>query len=317
MGVGHYPLGSVRLIDPFGAGGGPDLIARAVARCLSELWGQAVAVENHPGIGSTAGPALVAKSPADGSTLLVSTSAHAYSSVFRASLPYDPLQDFIPVAPISSQPYVLVAGNRVEVRTFAELVAAAKTRAAAMKFGSSGFGTATHVGVVKLNREAQIEAMHEPARGAEAISDTVGHVVAGETDYALSPISIAAPHLRKRELVALGVSTARRSRLLPDVPTLAEAGASGFDFPVWYGIWAPARTPADVVDKLSSSIASVLAEPSLRDRLAEHDAEPMAMARTDFDRFVQSESEAAWRILAAEGSRAGEMNGVNCGEKLS
>src|SRR3954467_4772540 len=129
----NYPTKPVLMVEPFGAGGGPDVLARAIGPKLAELWGQPVTVENHPGIGSTAGPALVAKSPADGSTLLVSTSAHAYSAVFRASLPYDPLQDFIPVAPISSQPYVLVAGMRAEVRTFAELVAAAKTRPAAMK----------------------------------------------------------------------------------------------------------------------------------------------------------------------------------------
>jgi tripartite-type tricarboxylate transporter receptor subunit TctC len=289
----------VRLIDPFGAGGGPDLIAREVARHLAELWGQPVTVENHPGIGSTAGPALVAQSPPDGHTLLVNTSAHAYSVVFRANLPYDPLRDFTPVAPISSQPYVLVAGVRAGLRTLAELVSAAKARPGQLKFSSSGLGTATHVGVAKLNADVQIEALHEPASGADAISDTIGHIVAGRTDYAMSPISIALPHIRAKELIGLGVTTARRSRLLPNVPTLAEAGATGFDFPVWYGLWAPASTSADVVDELSQSIASVLAEPALRDWLDEHDADPMAMTQADFDRFVQKESAAAALIPEA------------------
>ena len=310
MGEAHYPLGSVRLIDPFGAGGGPDLIARAVALHLSELWGQPVTVENHPGTGSAAGPALVATSPADGHTLLVNTSAHAYSAAFNASLPYDPLRDFTPIAPISSQPYVLVAGVRAGVKTLAELVSA-QARPAGLKFGSSGVGTATHVGVVKLNVETHIEALHVPARRADAISDTVGHVAAGTTDYAMSPISIAMPHIRAQKLVALGVSTARRSQLLPDVPTLAEAGASGFDFPIWYGLWAPVHTPAEVVTKLSKSIALVLAEPALRDRLSEHDADPMSMAQTDFERFVQSESEVAKRIFEATGPRVTKNDRVN------
>src|SRR3954466_10745018 len=154
MSEGDYPLRSVQLIDPFGAGGGPDLIARAIAPYLSERWGRPVTVENHPGIGSTAGTAFVAQSPADGHTVLLSTSAHAYSAVFASSLPYNPLTDFTPVAPISRQPYVLVAGLRAGVRTLAELVSAANARPDGMKFGSAGLGTATHVGVLKLNVEA-------------------------------------------------------------------------------------------------------------------------------------------------------------------
>jgi tripartite-type tricarboxylate transporter receptor subunit TctC len=288
----------VRLVEPFGEGGGPDLIARALAPHLSELWGQAVTVENHPGVGSTAGTALVARSRADGHTVLVSTSAHAYSSVLASCLPYDPLADFIPIAPISRQPYVLVAGLRAGVATLAELVSTAKGRPGGMKFGSSGSGTATHVGVVKLNVGAVIEAQHVPASGTDAISDTIANVVDGTTDYALSPISIAVPHIRRDRLVALGVSTMRRSRLLPEVPTLAEAGAEDFDFPIWYGLWAPAGTPDEAVGVLAKSVGAVLARPALRDRLAEHDADPMDMSQTEFARFVLSESETAALILS-------------------
>ena len=278
MGTLDYPAKSVRLIDPFGAGGGPDLIARAVAQPLSELWGQPVAVENHPGAGSTAGPALVAKSPPDGHTLLVNTSAHAYCAAFKTNLPYDPLIDFVPVAPLTSQPYVLVAGIDAGVATLAELISAAKARPGAIRFSSSGMGTGTHVGVEKLNLEARIETMHVPARGADAIADTIDHTVVGRTDYALSPVSIALPHIREHALIALGVSTARRSRLLPEVPTLAEAGVKGFDFPIWYGLWAPAGTPLEVVDKLSESIERVLTEPALRVWLIEHDGDQIGRA---------------------------------------
>ena len=243
----------MRLIEPFGAGGGPDLIARAVAGPLSELWGQPVTGENYPGAGSTAGPALVARSPADGYTLLVSTSAHAYSASYRTSLPYDPLDDFVPIAPLTNQPYVLVASMHLGVTTLAELISAAKARPDAIRFSSSGMGTATHVAVEKLNLEVLIEAVHVPARGTDAIADTIGETVAGRTDYALSPISVALPHIREHRLAPLGVSTSRRSRLLPTVPTLAEAGANAFDFPIWYGLWAPVGTPARTVGELSES----------------------------------------------------------------
>ena len=243
MRVRDYPTRPVRLIEPFGAGGGPDLIARAVADPLSELWGQPVTVENCPGAGSTAGAALVARSPADGYTLLVSTSAHAYSASFKTSLPYDPLDDFVPVAPLTNQPYVLVASMHLGVTRLAELISAAKARRGAIRFSSSGMGTATHVAVEQLNREIQIEAVHVPARGTDAIADTIGETVAGRTDYALSPISVALPHIREHRLAPLGVSTSRRSWTSADgadagrgrskrlrLPGLVRAVGSGWHF---------------------------------------------------------------------------------------
>src|SRR5450432_3987093 len=160
--VQDYPTKPVRLIEPFGAGGGPDLIARALGRKLSESWGQPVTVENHPGAGSTAGPALVAKSPADGYTLLVSTSAQAYSAALLKNLPYDPLKDFIPVAPLTSQPYVLAAGKSAGLTTIGELIAASKAKPDELKFGSTGPGTGTHWGIVKFNLRAGIKAVDMP-----------------------------------------------------------------------------------------------------------------------------------------------------------
>jgi tripartite-type tricarboxylate transporter receptor subunit TctC len=296
-----YPTKRVRVIEPFGAGGGPDLMARAVSPRLSELWGQPVTVENHPGAGSTAAPALVAKSPADGYTLLVNTSAQAYSAALLKNLPYDPLKDFIPVAPLTSQPYVLVAGKLAGITTVGELVAAAKAKPAKLKFGSSGLGTGTHLGVEKFNLEVGIKALHVPARQGDAIADTIANTVAGRTDYLLAPIELALPQIRDGKLLALGVSTARRSVLLPEVPTIAEAGVPGFDFPIWYGIWVPADTPAGVVDKLAMDIGRVLAGPDLRDWVAKHGGEPMSMTQPEFARFVLEESENAQRIIKAAG----------------
>src|SRR5258706_4182875 len=157
-----YPTNPVRVIEPFGAGGGPDLMARAVSPRLSELWGQPVTVENHPGAGSTAAPALVAKSPADGYTLLVNTSAQAYSAALLKNLPYDPLKDFIPVAPLTSQPYVLVAGKSSGIATVGELIAAAKAKPRELDFGSTGPGTGPHLGVAKFNLGGGIAAAEAP-----------------------------------------------------------------------------------------------------------------------------------------------------------
>jgi len=296
-----YPTKAVRLIEPFGTGGGPDLVSRALAQKLTELWGQPVTVENVPGAGATAGPAQVAKSPADGYTLLVNTSAQAYSAALRKNLPYDPLKDFIPVAPLTSQPYVLVTGKLSGITTVGELVAAAKAKPGLLKFGSTGVGTGSHLGIEKFNLAAGIKAVHVPARPDEAIADTIANTVAGRTDYLLAPIQLAEVDIRAGRLRPLGVSTMKRSSLLPEVPTIAEAGVAGFDYRIWYGVWTPGGTPARVVDKLAKDIAGALATPDLGEWLAKHGADPMSMSQPEFARFVLSESESATRIVEAAG----------------
>jgi len=299
--VQDYPTKPVRLIEPFGAGGGPDLIARALGQKLSESWGQPVTVENHPGAGSIAGPAFVAKSPADGYTLLVSTSAQAYSAALLKNLPYDPLKDFIPVAPLTSQPYVIVASKLAGIASVRELVAAAKAKPGELKFGSTGMGVGTHLGLEEFNLAAGIKAVHVPAGPGEAIADVVANTVAGRTTYMMSPIQFALADIRAGKLVALGVTTKKRSSLLPEVPTIAEAGVVGYDFRIWYGVWAPAGTPAKVVDKLATDIGVAMSTPALREWVAEHGADPLSMTQPEFARFVLSESESAARIIKEAG----------------
>ena len=294
----NYPAKPVHIVEPFGLGGGPDLLARTLAPKLSELWGQPVAVENQPGAGATAGPAQVAKSPADGYTLLLSTSAQAYGAAFLKNLPYDPSKDFIPVAPLTSQPYVLIAGKPADVTTIGELIAAAKAKPGKLRFGSTGLGTGTHLGVVKFNLSAGINAVHVPPQPTDAIVDIVAGTIEGHTTYVIAPISIVLPHIRDGELVPLGVTTARRSALLPLVPTIAEAGVAGFDFPIWYGIWIPAGAPGAVVHKLWKDIGRVLGEPDLRDWITQHGGEPMSMTQPEFARFVQGEIESAARLIS-------------------
>jgi tripartite-type tricarboxylate transporter receptor subunit TctC len=296
-----FPTRPVRIVEPFGLGGGPDLLARALAPQLSHLWGQPVTVENIPGAGATAGPALVAKSPADGYTLLLNTSAQAYSAALLKNLPYDPLKDFTPIASLTSQPYVLVAGKPAGVTTVGELIAAAKAKPNELKFASTGAGSGTHLGIVKFNREAGITAVDVPPQPTDAIADVLARTIEGRTTYMLAPISITIPAIRDGKLAALGVTTTRRSTLLPEVPTIAEAGVAGYDFPIWYGIWVRAGTPAGVVDKLAKDIARVLAAPALRDWIAGHGSEMMSMTQPEFERFVLSESESAARLTKAAG----------------
>jgi tripartite-type tricarboxylate transporter receptor subunit TctC len=282
----EFPTKPVRIIEPFGLGGGPDLLARALAPELSKLWGQPVTVENHPGDGATVAPDLVARSPADGHTLLLNTSSQAYSAVLSKTLPYHPLNDFIPTASLTKQPYLLVAGKSAGVTTVGELIAAAKAKPGQLRFASTGLGTATYLSARTFNSAASISAVEVLPRSTDSISD----VLAGTISITLAPI-------RDGKLVPLAVSTVQRSTLLPQVPTMAEAGVPGFDFPFWYGIWVPAGTPARLVDKLAKDIARVLAEPDMREWLAKHGADPMNMTQPEFARFVKSESESAARVM--------------------
>jgi tripartite-type tricarboxylate transporter receptor subunit TctC len=291
--------GSVVLVEPFGAGGGVDVIASALSAKLTQVWSVPVTVDNRPGLGATAAPAFVAAAAADGRTLLINTSAHAYSAALATWLPYDPIADFVAVAAITSQPYVLVAPGRSGVRGLDDLTSAAEARP--LTFVSAGVGTGTHLSVAELNLDLGISATHLPARPTDAITATIARVAGGEADYAMSPIPIAQPHLRDGTLTALGVSGAQRSRLLPYVPTLQEAGAADFDFPIWYGIWAPSATPALRVQELTDGIGAALDAPELRSWLVEHDAQPMRMTQREFADFVIRERDRADAIARAAG----------------
>jgi len=229
--------------------------------------------------------------------LLANSSAHTYGAELLTNHAYDPLKDFIPIAPLAKQPFVLVVGKSAGVKTVGELIAAAKAKPGEFKFSSAGVGTATHLGVEKFNLETGIKAIHVPLTPTQAITDTI----AGRITYWMSPISLALPQIREGRLMGLGVSSAQRSSILPEVPTLGEAGVSGFDFTIWYGIWAPVGTPARVVNKLAKSVARAVAEPDVRERLAKNGADPMSMTQTEFVHFVATEHESAARVIRAAG----------------
>jgi len=293
-----YPSKPVRVIVPFTAGSGVDIVARMVSQKLTEFWGQPVAVENHIGGGGTVGAGVVAKSPPDGYTLLVNSTAHAVNVALYSKLPYDPAKDFVDVSPLVAQPYVLIAGTSAGVKTVSDLIAAAKAKPGQFKFGSAGTGSGTHMVAEKFRLAAGIDGVHLPNKGGpEANADAI----AGRVTYWFPPIALALPQVREGRLLALGLSSARRSSLLPDVPTIAETGLAGFEDTIWYGVWAPATTPVEVVSQLSTGVARALAMPDMRDRLTKMGAEPMSMTPTEFARFVRSEIDGAVRVVKAAG----------------
>jgi len=296
-----YPNKPVKLVVPFTPGSATDILARTLGQKLSEQWGQPVIVENRAGAGGTIGAGVVAKSPPDGYTLMVHSSGHAVNASMYPTLPYDTTKDFVEVATLGGQPNVLVVAPASGLRTVADLIAAAKKSPGALNYGSAGIGSGTHVNAEKFKLAAGIDAVHIPYKGTpEAITDTM----TGRVTYFFSPISAALPNIREGKLVALGVSTAKRSSALPNVPTIAESGLPGFDYNLWVGLWAPAGTPQDIVEKINADVAKVLAMPDVRERLAALGAEPMVMTSADFRKFMREEIDDAAKVVKAAGIKA-------------
>jgi len=293
-----FPTKPVRVVVPFTAGSATDILARTVGQKLSEQWGQPVVIDNRPGAGGTIGAAIVAKSPGDGYTLLVHSAAHAYNPAIYANLTYDTVKDFVEIVPLAGQPNVLVVAPSTGIKTVADLVRAAKEKPGALNFASAGNGSGTHINGEKFKLAAGIDVVHVPYKGTpEALTDTM----AGRVTYFFSPISAALPQVREGKLTALAVSTAKRSSVLPDVPTIAESGLPGFDYNLWVGVFAPAGTPIDLVEKINRDVLGALASPEVKDRLAALGADAMPMAPPEFRKFVQEEIGESGKVIRAAG----------------
>jgi len=293
-----YPARPVRVIVGFSPGGVTDIIARTICGKLAELWGQPVVVENRPGAGGSIAAQTVARSPADGYLLLVHSSGYAINAALNPSLAYDPRKDLVDVAPLGSQPMLLVVSPASGIGSVRELIAAAKAKPGALAYGSAGIGSGAHLNGEKFRIAASVDVLHVPYKGgAEAIQDTIAQRLA----FTFNTVTLALPHIRDGKLRALGVSSARRSALLPDVPTIAEAGVPGFEFSFWNGLWAPAGTPPPVVERIARDVRRAMGQPDVRERFANLGAEPMDMTPAQFSRFVQSEIEDASRIAKQAG----------------
>ncbi len=293
-----YPNKPVRLIIAFTPGSSTDIIGRAVAAKLSELWGQPVVAENRAGAGGSIGSAAVLREAADGYTLLANSSAHVANPSIYANLPYDTLKDFANIAPLAGGPNVMFVGTGTGWKNFADFLAAAKAKPGALNFSSAGIGSGTHFNLEKLKLMAGIDVAHVPYKGTpEAISDTI----AGRVCCYFAPINAALPHIKGGKALALAVTSAQRTSLLPDVPTIAESGVAGFDYTLWIGLWGPAAMPADIVNKINADVNRALASPDLAQRLTNLGTLPAKMSPAQFTEYVRKEVADTARVLKAAG----------------
>ena len=292
------------MIVPFTAGSATDILARTYGQKLSEMWGQPVVIDNRHGAGGTIGAAVVAKAAPDGYTLLVHSAAQAYNPSIYPSLPYDTAKDFVDIVPLGGQPNVLVVAPSAGIKSVAELIAQAKQKPGQLNFGSAGTGSGTHINAEKFKLAAGIDVVHIPYKGTpEALTDTI----AGRVTYFFSPISAALPFVREGKLVGLAVSTAKRSSALPNVPTVAESGVpalAGFDYSLWVGLFAPAGTPPEIVDKIARDIRTTAQSADVKERFAALGAEPMPMTTAEFKQFVDGEIADSSRVIKAAGIKA-------------
>lgn len=293
-----YPTKPVRLIIAFTPGSSTDIIGRAVAAKLQELWHQPVVAENRTGAGGSIGSAAVLREAPDGYTLLANSSAHVANPSIYASLPYDTRKDFANIAPLAGGPNVLIVSPQTGWRNLADFLAAAKAKPGALNFSSAGIGSGTHFNLEKLKLMAGIDVTHVAYKGTpEAIGDTI----AGRVCCYFAPINAALPHVNGGKAVALAVSSAQRSPLLPNVPTIAEQGVPGFDYTLWVGLWGSAKLPAELVNKINADVRKALASPDLKDRLTKLGTLPMDMSPQQFAEFVRRELDDTAKVMQAAG----------------
>jgi tripartite-type tricarboxylate transporter receptor subunit TctC len=296
-----YPDRPVHIIVPFTPGSASDILARAVGEKLSSTLGQPVVVENRPGAGGTIGTAAVARAEPDGYTLVTVSAGHIVNPLIYGKLPYDPLRDFAAVIPLGNLPSVLAVAPSLGVHTVSELVALAKSKPGTLNYASGGIGSASHVNAEKFRAASGIDAVHVPLKGApEMVSETL----AGRTHFGFFPIIATLAAIREGRLVALAVSSARRSAALPDVPTAAEAGVPGAQFDFWIGLLAPAKTPRPIIRKLNADMGAILQSAEMVERLARLGAEPMPMTPEAFDAYMREQLATLGPIMKAAGLSA-------------
>jgi tripartite-type tricarboxylate transporter receptor subunit TctC len=281
-----YPNRPVRMVVPYAAGGGVDIVARAVSQELAKGIGQPVIVENRTGAGSNIGSDFVAKAAPDGYTLLMASPANAINMSLYRKMPYDTQRDLAPVALVGAVPSVLVVNPALPAKTVAELVALAKEKPGSLNYGSGGSGTSEHLSAEMFKSLAAIDLVHVPYKGgANAMTD----VISGQLSLMFTNMLGAMPHIRSGKLKAIAIADSRRSPSLPEVPTFAEAGFKDFEVLVWWGVMAPARTPAPVVTYLNREIVAALGAPELRERLDGMGARIIGGTPEQFGAFVAAE----------------------------
>lgn len=281
-----FPSKPIRVIVPFTAGSTTDIIARAVSDRLAASLGQPVVIDNKPGAGGTLGAAAVAKADPDGHTILIHSSSHTVNPAMYEKLSFDTARDFAGVTPLAVLPNVLVVSPAKGYNSLQDLLKLAKSRPGVLNYGSAGAGSATHLSAEKFRVGAGIDAVHVPFKGSP---DAINEVIGGRIDYYFAPVAPVIQLINKRKLQALAVSSAKRSSVLPSVPTTIEAGVPGSDYNFWIGMLVPAKTPRVVIERLHKETLAALASADVKERLANLGAEPMTMTPEQFDAHVGKE----------------------------
>jgi len=279
-----WPTRTIRVVSPYPAGSASDTVTRVVVDQISQLIGQPMVIEAKPGAGGSVGFGYVARSDPDGYTLVASTSSMATESVLHKSLPYDPVRDFIPVVLIGTSPNVLVASKASGFKTVADLVAAAKAKPATLTFASAGIGSSSHMAAERFRLAAKIDVRHVPFR-----EGGLTEVMAGRIDFYFIPLAAAASALKSDKLTILAVSSPDRVPLLPDVPSIVEAGYPDAVFRFWNGLSAPAKTPRSAVQKLHDVTEKALKDPALVEKLGKLGVEPKPMSVEEFGKFFKDD----------------------------
>lgn len=297
-----YPTKPIRVIVPFTPGSATDLLARMYGTKLSDAWGQQIVIDNRSGAGSTIGTALVAQATPDGHTLLLNSSAFAGSASIYPKLPYDPYKDFRPISLIAGNPLVLVVGPALGVKSVKDLIAMAKSQPGKLTFASSGIGSGTHYGGELFAQTAKISVVHVPYKGTpETITDTAS----GRIHYAVPPILAALPLVREGRLLALGVTSPERSHLLPDVPTVAEAGVPGYKYEGWFAFLAPAKTPTPIVEKIGREIHRIAQMGDIKERIAAMGGRSWYSTPQELAELIRTEIETRGRVFKQAGVKPG------------
>ena len=296
-----YPAKPVKLVVPFPPGGSLDFAGRLIAQKLTEAWSQSVVVENKPGAGGNIGADLVAKAPADGYTILLGAlSTHAVNPNLYARMPYDAVRDFAPITLIAVTPNVLVVNANSPVRNVVEFIAYTKANPGKLSFGSGSNGSAGHLAGELYKVETGTDAVHIPYKGGAPATQAL---LAGDTQFMFDNLANAMAQVKAGKLRALAVTTARRSSLAPDLPTMAEAGLPGFDISTWYGLFAPAGTPSAIVAKWNADVTKILNAPDVRARFVADGAEPAPDTPEQFSQFIAAELAKYARIVKASGAK--------------
>ena len=297
----QYPNKPIKLVVPFIAGSAPDVLARNVSERLAAKLGQPIVIENRGGAGGNVGAEFAAKQPADGYTLMLATSSHLVNPSLYGKVGYDPVRDFAPVALLIRMPSLLIVPNDSPAKSVNELIALAKAKPGTLNYGSGGNGSQAHLAGAMFKSASGIDVVHVPYKGAPEI---VASMLSGQTQLAFPTFSTALPQVRAGKLRGLAVTSARRNPQLPDVPTLLEAMPNGFDLEAWFGIWAPAGTPSELVKKLNADVGAVLADPEFRAKLASDGSEVVAGGTPDeFAGYVKSETAKWARVVKDSGAR--------------